>query len=192
MDGPAPVPRLHVLGVALFAALFAGAAAVVALDGPIQVFASTALAAATGAIAYEDARALRVPDAWILFALIAGLAARGATASGSSLAAEIGVALLEAAACGGAFLLLRETYWRLRKMDGLGMGDVKLAAIGGLWLGWLGLAASVALAAAAALLLVAGHALRGRWPADRRLPFAAFLAPAIWLWWFKAALVASP
>ena len=45
-------------------------------------------------------------------------------------------ALLSGLLCGGALYLLREGFFRLRGVDGLGLGDVKLGAAGGLWLGW--------------------------------------------------------
>src|SRR6185295_6717201 len=84
---------------------------------------------------------------------------------------------------GAVFWLVREVYWRLRRREGLGLGDVKLAAAGGAWVGWEHLADVVLLSAAAALsLAVALAALRGgRLSGAERLPFGAFLAPSIWV-----------
>ena len=81
---------------------------------------------------------------------------------------------------------IMEGYGRFRGRDGLGLGDVKLAAVAGAWLGWATIFAVVelaALAAIAAYLLTAawrGRQLRG----TAFLPFGAFLAPCIWLGWF--------
>jgi leader peptidase (prepilin peptidase)/N-methyltransferase len=74
------------------------------------------------------------------------------------------------------------------------LGDVKLAAVAGAWLGWVTITAVVELAALAALgayLLTAG---RRRQPLKGTafLPFGAFLAPAIWLGWLAEALLGGP
>jgi leader peptidase (prepilin peptidase)/N-methyltransferase len=73
------------------------------------------------------------------------------------------------------------TYKRLRKRDGLGGGDWKLFAAGGAWLGWQLLPQLLLVAAlgglAAALVL---HRRKPEFLAQR-LPFGAFLAPALWL-----------
>ncbi len=39
--------------------------------------------------------------------------------------------MIAVAVCGGVFLAVRELFFRLRGIDGLGLGDVKLAAAGG-------------------------------------------------------------
>jgi leader peptidase (prepilin peptidase)/N-methyltransferase len=89
------------------------------------------------------------------------------------------------AACGYLGLwVVAWAYRRLRGRDGLGMGDAKLLAAGGAWVGASGLpsvvfGAAVAALAAAAIMAVAGTRL-DRYSA---LPFGAFLAPAIWLVW---------
>jgi leader peptidase (prepilin peptidase)/N-methyltransferase len=67
---------------------------------------------------------------------------------------------------------------------------VKLAAAGGVWLGWQLFATTVMLAACGALILVVGHiAIYRGWPRDKRIAFAAFLAPAIWIVWYGAHFV---
>jgi leader peptidase (prepilin peptidase) / N-methyltransferase len=75
-------------------------------------------------------------------------------------------------------------YRRLRGRDGLGLGDAKLLAASGAWVGATGLPsvlASAALAglAAAGVMMLAGHRL-DRYSA---LPFGPFLAAATWLVW---------
>jgi leader peptidase (prepilin peptidase)/N-methyltransferase len=76
-------------------------------------------------------------------------------------------------------------YRMLRGHDGLGLGDVKLAAVAGVWLDWLGIAAAVEMAALSALAaylavsLFAGRKMRR----TAALPLGLFLAPSIWLAW---------
>ena len=88
-------------------------------------------------------------------------------------------------------LALMEGYRRWRGRDGLGLGDIKLAAAAGAWLGWVMIFAVLelaTLAAIAAYLVSAAlrkHPLRG----TAFLPFGAFLAPAIWLGWLAEALL---
>ncbi len=83
-----------------------------------------------------------------------------------------------AGALGGAglLLLIRLLYRLLRQREGMGLGDVKLAALLGAWLGVTGAGLSLMLAvllgAVAGLLLIA----RGRQSAGTlRLPFGTFL-----------------
>jgi leader peptidase (prepilin peptidase) / N-methyltransferase len=77
-------------------------------------------------------------------------------------------------------------YARLRGHDGLGWGDVKLAAAGAIWLEWSQLPMALLIAAAAGILAFAAQATLSRTPirAVSVIPFGAFLAPAMWLVWF--------
>lgn len=183
-------PGLAAWGLCAAAGLAAGLLAAVLLGGPIRIGASVILAVSMAAIALEDARRLRVPDSWNLVAALAGLAAVALEAQPglSAMLTAIGLAALQAVICGGAFLLVREVFFRLRGVEGLGFGDVKLAATAGIWLGWQLFAVTVTLAALATLLWVALQAAASRgWPADRKIPLGAFLAPAIWVCWFGVA-----
>lgn len=89
-----------------------------------------------------------------------------------------------------AFLGLRHVYHMLRQRDGLGLGDVKLAAVAGAWLHWQTIPIVIEIAALAALAAYAAHRyLAGRpFQATHRLPFGLFLAPAIWLGWLLDTL----
>jgi leader peptidase (prepilin peptidase)/N-methyltransferase len=159
--------------------------------GPFGIAASAILAAATGMIAAEDFRHFRVPDPLNAFLAGAGLAvawlavwAENADALGAFLQA-----LLQMALCGGALLALREAFFRMRGVDGLGLGDVKLGAAAGAWIGAQGFALAVLGAAVAALAFVAiQHRRHGVWAAERKIPFAFYLAPAIWACWFMSQL----
>ena len=184
---PALVRAWPLPAIAAGAALLGGLAAA-PLGDPRQIAASAVLAAAMAAIAAEDFRRFRVPDSWNFLAALAGLATVWLAARSGALAA-LGAAALHGALCGGALWLLREAFLRLRGIDGLGLGDVKLAATGGIWLGWQGFPYAVMLAALSALATVALFTrLHGAWPRQRKIPFALHLAPAIWACWYFLAL----
>jgi len=83
------------------------------------------------------------------------------------------------------FLLLLVGYRRWRGRDGLGLGDIKLAAVAAAWLNLVTIFAVVELATLSAL---GAYVLRGiiqRRPlrTSAMLPFGLFLAPAIWIGW---------
>ena len=90
---------------------------------------------------------------------------------------------LDVAACGGAFWLMREAYFRLRGIDGIGFGDVKLAAAAGILVGMVGFAWSVFAASAVGLVFVLAASLVRPQVRFDRLPFGAFLAPACTGFW---------
>lgn len=183
------------------AAWLAGSAAAIAagllgalLGGWFHIGVSAVLAGCMTMIAVEDARRFRVPDSWNLLAALVGLVVVWIEAGAGLPDAlpAVGRAALQAVICGGAFYLVREVYFRLRGVEGLGLGDVKLAATAGIWLGWQLLAVTVTLAALAALLWVAAQTVANRgWHAGRKIPLGAFLAPAIWVCWYAARLVAD-
>lgn len=97
------------------------------------------------AIAAWDARHLRIPDALSLPLIAAGLA-WAAWAGEPWRAHLLGAALGYASLAGFGALFFR---WRGR--EGLGLGDAKLFAAGGAWLGWQALPLVLALAAVAGL-----------------------------------------
>jgi leader peptidase (prepilin peptidase)/N-methyltransferase len=158
---------------------------------PPQVAVSALLAGLMGTIAAEDLRTFRVPDALNAVVAAAGLGAAWVLArdQGGGAFAAVWRAVLQIALCGGALFLVREAFFRLRGVDGLGLGDVKLGAAAGAWIGAEGFALAVLGAAVAALAFVAVQKRRhGSWEAERRIPFAFYLAPAIWACWFMSRL----
>jgi leader peptidase (prepilin peptidase)/N-methyltransferase len=100
---------------------------------------------------------------------------------GEALAASI----LRAAAMAGFFYLFRLAYRRWRGREGMGLGDVKLAAVAGAWVDWALLPFVIEFAALSGLALAflrarrAGQGLR----ADAKLPFAVGFAAAIFVGW---------
>jgi leader peptidase (prepilin peptidase)/N-methyltransferase len=84
---------------------------------------------------------------------------------------------------------VRLGYRRWRGLDGLGGGDVKLAAMLGAWLGWQGVLLTFLLGSLVGAAV--GIALTARGSAGRLtvLPYGVFLAPAaaVVVFWGRAA-----
>jgi leader peptidase (prepilin peptidase) / N-methyltransferase len=176
--------QLHWPGAAQFAvALFvASAAAFYALALSDAVFA-TAFAALVLLLAKFDLETFQLPDLGNLALAVLGsawVAMLGDPAAGLLHAAARAIT---AAACLSALMW---SYTRLRGLEGLGWGDVKLAAAGAIWLDWPYLPLALLIAAAAGILVVAGRAMLSgtRIAPSDAIPFGAFLAPSIWLVWF--------
>ncbi|MCG5234878.1 prepilin peptidase [Xanthobacter oligotrophicus] len=167
---------------ALAAVVAAAMAASLAVEPSIGGLLAAALVPVLAAIAIIDGRHFIIPDSLNALGALLGLAA-AATAPeplNGLLAAVLGGAGLAL-----VFLTIRLGYRALRGRDGLGLGDVKLAAVAGIWLGVTAMAVAVEIAALTGLLaygvsrLAAGSAVRVR----DRLPFGLFFAPAIWIGW---------
>jgi leader peptidase (prepilin peptidase) / N-methyltransferase len=140
--------------------------------------ATLVLAAGLAAVAAIDLRTRRIPD-WLNAALaLAGLAATWAL-DFSIRGAALGMLAGYAALAGLAF-----AYRRLRGVDGIGLGDAKLLAAAGAWLGWRLLPYVVLIAAATGLAFVAVQRLRGRTlKAQDALAFGPFLALGVLIAW---------
>lgn len=127
-------------------------------------------------IAVIDIRELRVPDRLSLPLAVAGLAVAWMMSRqpiGAHLAGALGGYAVLAAV--GAL------HFRLRGREGLGLGDAKLFAAAGAWLGWEALPAVLFLAAVLGLLTAGLRRLAGA--AAPEIPFAPALAAAFWLGW---------
>lgn len=102
-------------------------------------------------------------------------------------------ALIGAAAGYAVFESLRLGWRRWRGEDGLGGGDVKLAAWLGAWLGWQGVALTFLMGSFVGVLVGMILIARGRADGGTALPYGVFLAPAamvtaiagpdIWAWY---------
>ncbi len=144
---------------------------------------ASGLALVSIAIAVIDARIFIIPDELSIAGLILGLAYTG-LADQSALEA-VTVAVLRGFVVALIFLLVRAAYHWLRGRQGIGLGDVKLAAVAGVWLDWPMIPIAVQIAAVTALgvyltrQLAGGRSIRP----TSRLPFGLFFAPAIWLGW---------
>jgi leader peptidase (prepilin peptidase)/N-methyltransferase len=148
-----------------------------------------ALALLMLAIAISDAREFIVPDAFTASAFALGVISAGLFGQGTPGEAAL-MCLLRAAATALPFLALMLFYewWRGRR--GLGMGDVKLAAVAGVWLDWFTIVGVIETAALAALAAygIWRFVLRRPIAATTPLPFGLFLAPAIWAGWIAETI----
>ncbi len=134
-------------------------------------------------LAVVDARVFRLPDRLTVPLLGAGLAAAfvlpGAPILGHLAGAAAGYAVL--AAIGWAF-------WRRRGEEALGLGDAKLLAAGGAWLGWRPLPSVLIAACLLALAWIAVRAARrGHATLRVRTAFGPPLCLAIWIVWLYGA-----
>ncbi len=168
------------LGIALLLGVLASLVTAPGAEGLYGAF----LAALMLAIATHDARHYLIPNELTAAAFALALLRAGA------LVPDIGVEALlwplaRAVAVALPLLLLMALYRRWRGRDGLGLGDVKLAAVCGAWLDLATVAAVIELAALLAIGAYAVHAALHRRPlrATAFLPFGLFLAPAIWIGW---------
>jgi leader peptidase (prepilin peptidase) / N-methyltransferase len=148
-----------------------------------------ALALLMFAIAISDARHFIVPDVLTATAFVLGLIFAGLFDLEPTVEAVL-VCLLRAAATAVPFLALMLLYEWWRGRPGLGLGDVKLAAVAGAWLDWLTIVAVIEVAALAALIAygVWRFVLRRPIAATTPLPFGLFLAPAIWAGWLTETI----
>jgi leader peptidase (prepilin peptidase)/N-methyltransferase len=145
------------------------------------------------AIAAIDARHFIIPDSLNAAGTALGLLHAVAQGQGD-VANALTVAALRAAALALMFFMLRAIYLRLRGREGMGLGDVKLAAVAGTWLDWGAMPVAIEIAAVTALIVYGARRLILDRPigATTRLPFGLFFAPAIWLGWLLQATVLQP
>ena len=150
-----------------------------------------ALALLMLAIALSDIRHFIVPDALSASAFMLGLIFAGLF-DDAPLAEAILTCLLRAAAAALPLLALMLLYEWWRGRPGLGLGDVKLAAVAGAWLDWFTIVAVIEVAALSALaaFVVWRYVLHRPIVATTPLPFGLFLAPAIWAGWLAEATLA--
>lgn len=170
----------------------AAVAASIVMVGGLRGALGAALALIAAVISAIDARRFIIPDGLNAAGLLLGFAHAWALAPDAAWIA-LGIALLRGAVLGLLFLALREGYRRFRGRDGIGLGDVKLAAVAGVWLDWFSMALAVEIAALTALAVFGLWHLTGRRSvrATSRVPFGVFLAPAIWIAWLIEALFLS-
>jgi leader peptidase (prepilin peptidase)/N-methyltransferase len=183
---PGSKGRQALLSLTLLTAVAASLAAAPGADGLFGAL----LAALMLAIATTDADRYIIPNeltaaAAALALLRAGMVGPDAGWEGLLWAAG------RAAAVALPLLALMEGYRRWRGRDGLGLGDVKLAAVLGAWLGWVTIFAVLEVATLTAIAAYLVHAAVRKRPlrGTAFLPFGSFLAPAIWLGWLAEVLL---
>jgi leader peptidase (prepilin peptidase)/N-methyltransferase len=136
------------------------------------------------AVAVIDSRLFIIPDELGASAFALGLAEIGFV-HWPEMPTPALDALIRAAAMSAAFFVFRLAYRRVRRREGMGLGDVKLAGVAGIWLNWPSLPIAVEIAALGALGFVGLRLILTRRALDpsAKLPFGTFFAPAIWICW---------
>jgi leader peptidase (prepilin peptidase)/N-methyltransferase len=128
--GRRPTPSRWVT-VPLSAVVWSAVAAAVGPSAALPAF--LLLAAIAVPLALVDVKVLRLPDPLVAAAFVGGLLLLALAAVVTGRVEALPRALIAAALCGLLYGLLA-----LFPRAGLGFGDVKLAAVLGLYLGWLG------------------------------------------------------
>jgi leader peptidase (prepilin peptidase)/N-methyltransferase len=136
-------------------------------------------------IAVVDARRFIVPDILSLPSIPGGLLVARLLDDGHDHNTIVLEHLTAAVVGATIFYAIRRLYYVLREREGLGLGDVKLAAVAGAWTGLPGLGHVLLLACVLAVSCVLLthlqnlRAIRG----STAVAFGVFLAPSIWFIW---------
>ncbi len=180
-------------------ALLAGLAVVIGavsflVFAPLLALISCLLGWAMLAIAVSDAERFIVPDVLSLPAIPAGLLVAPLLDTARAPSALVLEHVAAAVLGGAALYAIRHLYYVLRQRDGLGLGDVKLAAVAGAWTGLAGLGHVLLLACVLAIATVLVTHVRERRAVRgaTAVAFGVFLAPSIWLVWCLGALGVDP
>lgn len=175
---------------AAIAALYAVLAVPLAVSGPemppATMAASAVLAVGLAVLSAIDVKTLRLPDTLTLPLAAIGLGFAALLGWEPALLWRLG-----AAVAAYVFIwLVAQTYEKVRGRAGIGLGDGKLLAVAGAWLGPAGVPATLLYGCAGALLFVAVRFVARR-PVGRgeALPFGPFLAAGLWLVWLYGPLV---
>jgi leader peptidase (prepilin peptidase) / N-methyltransferase len=177
--------RYAAWGAAMLFAVVASIVVAPGLSGPL----GGGLAVVMIVIAAIDARHFVIPNKLVLAALALGLL-EASSLNADRVADDLLSSALRAVVLAALFLGFRIAYQRIRGREGLGLGDVKLAAVAGLWLSWMMAVIAIDIAAVSALATVLVGAARGRKiSAQTKVPFGLFFAPAIWLAWLFGVII---
>lgn len=143
------------------------------------------------ALAAIDVEHYLLPDRITLPGILAGVALQWFLPSGPTTPWPGPVGALLGVAAGAAVLLAAYGgWWLVRREEGLGLGDVKMLAMIGAFLGWRGVAVSLLLGAFGGAFVGLSLIAIGRGGMKSRLPFGAFLAAgALVALFFGPALV---
>jgi leader peptidase (prepilin peptidase) / N-methyltransferase len=173
-------------------ALLAGAVAATSLllFEPAWAIVSCLLGWTMLAIAVSDAERFIVPDVLSLPSIPAGLIVTRFLAEpevARALVLEHCIAVVVGVA---ALYAVKQLYYVWRNREGLGLGDVKLAAVAGAWTGLQGLSYVLLLACVLAIAFVVLTNLRNLRSIEgtAAVPFGVFLGPSIWLVWCVGTL----
>lgn len=167
-----------------------GVVSTLTLPFPFNVYGAL-LGYAAVSIAVADLSLRIVPDFHVAAIFIGGLIAilSGASPSigdvqGSSLLSRMSNFGLTAVLVGGGLLTIAGVFRWATGKEGLGLGDTKLLVAWSSWLPFGSIVDAITFAALAAIVIFLGAKWRD--PTDAtvdRFPFAAVLAPTLWLVW---------
>ena len=135
------------------------------------------------ALAMIDAEHYLLPDRLTLPGIVVGLAVQPWIDWGGLVAAALGAAL------GGGLLLALWGVWLLvRGEEGMGLGDAKMLAMIGAFLGWKGVLVTLFVGSLVGSAVGLGLIASGRGGMKSRLPFGVFLAlgGGVALFWGRA------
>jgi leader peptidase (prepilin peptidase)/N-methyltransferase len=164
----APISAAYPIVEAITSVVFVGAALVYGLSWLLVV--RLVFASALVVLFVIDLRHRILPNAITLPGMAAGFMASWFLAPGW-LSSLIGIA-----AGGGILLAIAEGYYRVRGQEGLGMGDVKMLAMIGAFLGWPLMVLTLVLASFAGSIVGVSLIASGRGSLQAALPFGTFLA----------------
>jgi leader peptidase (prepilin peptidase) / N-methyltransferase len=184
-DGALPGASIAAAAIALAGACATGFLFLDRVDAVL----GTVLAAATLCIAVVDLARFEIPDVATLAIFISGLVWNQIWRLDVEALAE---PMLRTAIVAGSLFAVRAVYRKVRGVEGLGLGDVKLAGAAAVWLSWPHIVAALLIAVGAAILVIVSRSVlaKEKIQAHAAIPFGTFLAPAIWLAWF--AQVSNP
>lgn len=153
-------------------------------DDATELSVTLVLALLLCVIAIYDLRHMRIPDLLNGVVFIAGMIAVLLLGRMS-----LQWALISSVTGGLSIWGIRWMYQRLRHRSGLGLGDVKLVAAAGPWIGLEGLPTMILAASLTALIAVgAFYILRRPVALTQRLPFGPFLALGLGVVWLMGPL----
>lgn len=189
-QAPAPMNRVRPFDLIVGLCGITAAAASIWAAPDARGFLGAGLALLMLAVAVVDLRYFIIPDELTGAALVLGLV-DAALAQTPPIVESLAAAVLRGALTMLFFLSVRWTYQRLRRREGLGLGDAKLALVAGVWLDWAMIPVAIEIAALAALAAYAASATTGKRKlnAAARMPFGLFFAPAIWLAWLTGVVL---
>jgi leader peptidase (prepilin peptidase)/N-methyltransferase len=142
-----------------------------------------AIVSMTIALIYIDAEIQILPDAIDLpgmaIGLLVGWLQAGLVYPRLMLAESLTDSLIGAALGAGVILAIIGGYWLLRRVEGMGFGDVKMLAMIGAVVGWRAVFGVLVLASIAGALIAIPFAVRSEKGMQLALPFGVFLGIAV-------------
>jgi leader peptidase (prepilin peptidase)/N-methyltransferase len=172
-----PVVELATAGVFLLQGAMLGGSPLMTDGLGLALASRLVFSALLIALLVTDLETFRLPNPLTYFGLAAGVA--------FSAAGPLGVSrsLIGAAVGAGVLLAIRELWKRLKGVDAMGLGDVKMLAMIGAFLGWQQVWLVLLLSSVVGAIVGIGLAVAGRGTMQTKLPYGVFLS--------IAALVAS-